>query len=169
MHGHEVYCFYTTSFDDICTHRNMKRLVATCEKPTPPLPAMPDINTQKRPPHLPLTESSGTSIESQPHLGTCWSVGEHACRNRFSRSQPAYVAGLAQCFLPASFCLEVLQTRRKYECKCYFSSTKDRVEVLKHARKITRVLTPSSLEKLKDPQYTVPSVASGFAHLPKSI
>ena len=103
MHGHEVYVFYTTSFDDICTHRNMKRLVATCEKPTPPLPAMPDINTQKRPPHLPLTESSGTSIESQPHLGTCWSVGEHACRNRFSRSQPAYVAGLAQCFCQQVF------------------------------------------------------------------
>ena len=95
MHGHEVYCFYTTSFDDICTHRNMKRLVATCEKPTPPLPAMPDINTQKRPPHLPLTESSGTSIESQPHLGTCWSVGEHACRNRFSRSQqPMWLVSL---------------------------------------------------------------------------
>ena len=162
MHGHEVYGFYTTSFDDICTHRNMKRLVATCEKPTPPLPAMPDINTQKRPPHLPLTESSGTSIEAQPHLGTCL--------QKSILQEPASLCGWSRSmFLPASFCLEVLQTRRKYECKCYFSSTKDRVEVLKHARIITRVLTPSSLEKLKDPQYTVPSVASGFAHLPKSI
>ena len=92
------------------------------------------------------------------------------CLQKSILQEPASLCGWSRSmFLPASFCLEVLQTRRKYECKCYFSSTKDRVEVLKHARIITRVLTPSSLEKLKDPQYTVPSVASGFAHLPKSI
>ena len=40
----------------------MQGPVATCQKPHPALPAMPDINTQKRPPHLQLTDGSGTSV-----------------------------------------------------------------------------------------------------------